>query len=335
MKSKRALNITKLGNELLIDDFPVLSMPDKGKDLKYFSINPFLPDKTNRCPLDCQYCICHKDDRWHHHPEKYLTQPEEEWLVPCLVEEILQSEEGKKGLPISLCDYSDPFLHTHLQHVLQILSTLKKKRAKNLIYITTKVNPGQRYLLEFAKLIKSFKYLKITVFVSLAPLVKGIEPVSIPQRVSLIQSLVELGIPCCWYLRPLHEMWYDEKLLFDLAEQVLPLVKENVLLSGLTMSQEIEEILVKHRLPVPSWERVKRVEKIPLSSVLEAHIRSVLASVANKLKIDIGPVMGHRLCGANGHHNYVCQHCDKNDRFCQYFKQTKFGQLKPIQIKKL
>mgnify|MGYP000046390218 CR=1 FL=1 len=93
-----------------------------------------------------------------------------------------------------------------------------------MVYITTKINPGEHYLKKLASFVKNNTQIKITVFVSLAPLKKGIESVSISQRVALLKSLVKLEIPCCWYLRPLNETWYDEQLLHSLGNELIPIV---------------------------------------------------------------------------------------------------------------
>jgi len=228
---------------------------------------------------------------------------------------------GQKGIPISLCDYSDPFLPVHQAQVLEILNSLSDLGASNMIYITTKINPGEHYLNKLAAWVKNNTNVKITVFVSLAPLKKGIESVSIPQRVALLKSLVKLGIPCCWYLRPLNETWYDEQLLYKLANELIPIVGKNILLSNLIMSQEIEDNLNIHQLPIPKWNKKEAGKKILLSEKFEQHIRNILDTLAEKTKTNIGPIMGHRLCGVNGHHHYSCQHCNKNDRFCQLFKK--------------
>ena len=87
------------------------------------------------------------------------------------------------------------------------------------------------------------------------------------------------------------------------------------------MSQEIEDNLNLHHLPIPTWNKKEAGKKIILSEKFEQHIRSILDSLAEKTKTNIGPIMGHRLCGVYGHHHYSCQNCNKNDRFCQLFKK--------------
>ena len=55
----------------MLAGFPVLGMPDEERAVKYFSLNPFVPNSKNRCPLECAYCVCHQDSDWHQHPDKF------------------------------------------------------------------------------------------------------------------------------------------------------------------------------------------------------------------------------------------------------------------------
>lgn len=74
-----------------------------------------------------------------------------------------------------------------------------------MVYITTKVHPGEAYLERLKATLAKPHALRPTVFVSLPPLKLGYEEVSIAGRVRLLQDLVWLGILGCWYLRPLVE----------------------------------------------------------------------------------------------------------------------------------
>jgi len=299
-------------------------MPDETRAVKYFSLNPFVPDEKHRCPLACVYCVCHQDSEWHHHPERFtaLTPPPD--LLDRLLDRILQSAEGGKGFPISLCDYSDPFLPSLRDMVLRIMEALIDRDAANMIYITTKIHPGIPFLRKLKAVLDRPNALRVTVFVSLPPLKPGYEPVSIRARVTLLKDLTTLGIPNCWYLRPLVEEWTDEVLLRSLARELLPYVANHVILSGIVMSPEVEEQLRANRLVVPGSGVVGRKQN--LAPEFEKRIRCILSDTAADLHISMGPVMGHRLCGTNGSHAYGCLICAKKDRYCQLFQLHNFDE---------
>jgi DNA repair photolyase len=314
------------GSQYMLHDFPVLGIPDEQRAVKYFSLNPFLPDEKNRCPIECSYCVCHQDSDWHHHPENFSKAIAPPDLLDSLLDIILSTSEGKKGVPISLCDYSDPFIHPHQERVLNILNTLIERKCANMVYITTKVHPGRAFLERLQKTLARPHSLRVTVFVSLAPLKPGYEQASIQGRVQLIKDLVELKIPCCWYLRPLVEEWFDEELMWKLTKELVPYITHHIILSGIVMSEEIETSLLAKNLFVPKWDRNRPGSKQLLSFEFEAKLRSILKSVAAENNIELGPVMGHRLCGTNGNHAYGCLLCGKKDRYCQLFQVHHYGE---------
>lgn len=317
-------SLVRAGSQLLLRGFPVLSRPDEAQGTKYFSLNPFVPDERNRCPLECAYCVCHQDHSWHHHPEQYeyVTLPSD--LIDRLIDDILATREGQRGVPISLCDYSDPFLPVHRERVLTILQVLIDRNAANLIYITTKVHPGQRFLRRLRELLSQAHGLRPTIFVSLPPLKPGYERVSIDNRVRLLKDLVAAGLPCCWYMRPLVQEWYDERLLRRLARELLPHVGHHVILSGIVMSHEVEASLLAQGLAVPQWDRTRPGKKQYLSRDFEMQLHTILGEEAAELGISLGQVMGHRLCGVNGNHAYGCLLCAKQDRYCQLFQRERY-----------
>ena len=318
--------ILRQDSQYMLNGFPVLGMPDEKRAVKYFSLNPFLPNEANRCPIECSYCVCHQDSNWHHHPEKFTRQIAPPDLLDRLLDLILATSEGNRGAPISLCDYSDPFIRPHQERVLTILNALIDRKAANFVYITTKVHPGESFLERLRVTLARPNSLRVSVFVSLAPLKAGYEQASVLGRVQLIKDLVKLNIPCCWYLRPLVEEWFDEELMGKLTRELIPHITHHVILSGIVMSQEIEENLLKKNLLAPVWDRNKPGEKQYLSFEFEGKLRSILKSVAAANNIDLGPIMGHRLCGTNGNHAYGCLKCGKQDRFCQLFQKHHFGE---------
>lgn len=318
--------ISLQGSQYMLHNFPVLGMPDEKRAVKYFSLNPFLPDEENRCPIECSYCVCHQDRDWHHHPENFTRASTPPDLLDILLDLIFATSEGNRGFPISLCDYSDPFIRPHRQRVLTILNALIDRKATNMVYITTKVHPGKSFLERLQATLARPHSLRVTVFVSLPPLKVGYEQASIQGRVQLIKDLVELSIPCCWYLRPLVEEWFDEELMWKLTRELIPHVAHHVILSGIVMSEEIEASLLDRGLFVPEWDRNQPGRKQLLSFAFEAKLRKILKSVATESNIELGPVMGHRLCGTNGNHAYGCLLCGKQDRYCQLFQLHHYGE---------
>jgi len=319
------MEIVRQGSQLFVNEFPVLGLPDEGRAVKYFSLNPFLPDQRNRCPLECAYCVCHQDSKWHRHPEQYSGAEPPENLLDTLLDHIFAAPEGQQGFPISLCDYSDPFIPAHQQRVISILEALIERDAANMVYITTKAHPGKRFLAQLADLLARPNALRVTVFVSLPPLQRGYEPVSIPRRVQLLKDLVALEIPCSWYLRPLVEEWYDDELMWRLTRELLPHVADHVILSGIVMSEEVEAELLQKGLFVPEWDQSQPGKKQNLRPEFEAKLRSILKSVAEEAGIPMGPIMSHRLCGTNGNHAYGCLLCGKQQRYCQLFQLHHYG----------
>jgi DNA repair photolyase len=275
--------------------------------------------------LACAYCVCHQDHGWHHHPEQFVNQPTANDLIDALLDQVFATDEGQAGFPISLCDYSDPFIPVHRARVLSILNALIDRNASNMVYITTKVHPGLRFLQQLQATLARPNALRVTVFVSLPPLKACYEQVSVAGRVRLLQDLARLGIPCCWYLRPLVEEWFDEDQLLSLARQLLPHIGQHVILSGIVMSEEIETMLTAQQLVIPAWDRNQPGRKLPLAPAFEQHIRQILQSVATEQRVELGPVMGHRLCGTNGNHAYGCLICAKQDRYCQLFQLHHYG----------
>lgn len=164
-----------------------------------------------------------------------------------------------------------------------------------------------------------------TVFVSLAPLKPGYELVSVEQRVRLLKELTALNVPCCWYLRPLAEEWFDADLLRRLARELLPHVSHHVILSGVVMSDAIAANLGSRRLDIPDWDQSQPGRKRHLSSAFEQRVRRILASVADEMGVSLGPVMGHRLCGTNGNYAYGCLSCARQDRYCKQFQLRSYG----------
>lgn len=314
------------GRQLMLQGFPVLAMPDAQQAVKYFSLNPFLPTARNRCPLDCAYCVCHQDRAWHHHPEQFADTDLPDDLLEQLLDYLFATPEGQNGAPISLCDYSDPFIAVHRERVLTLLQALIDRQASSLVYITTKAHPGLAYLTQLKAILARPHALRVTVFVSLPPLKPGYEKVSIADRVRLIQDLVRLGIPCCWYLRPLVEEWFDEELMWQLARSLVPHIQDHIILSGIVMSDDIAAYLEQQELLVPQWDLANAGRKQPLSSEFEAKLRHILHQVAEELDITLGPVMGHRLCGTNGNHAYGCLMCAQQQRYCQLFQLYHYGE---------
>ena len=315
--------IIRKGSQYLLAGFPVLGLPDEERGTKYFSLNPYLPNENNRCPLQCRYCVCHQDSAWHHHPARFdqLHPPAD--LNEILLDRIFATREGEAGVPISLCDYSDPFIRAHRDRVLDLLASLIERDASNLVYITTKMHPGLQYLHRLCGTLARSKRLRITVFVSLPPLKQDLELVSIENRVRLIKDLSSLGIPTCWYLRPMTPEWFDDDLLSHLARELLPVVAPHVILSGLILAPEIEASLRMRNLPVPR----KLAPRKQLDPKFEHYVRARLAQLADELDIDLGPVMGHRLCGTNANHAYGCLQCGKQARYCQLYQQHRFGSI--------
>lgn len=320
------MNLERVGSQYLLDGFPVLGMPDEARAIKYFSLNPFVPDAKSRCPLECAYCICHQDSQWHHHPERYTEAAVPKDLLDRLLDLIFATSEGQKGFPISLCDYSDPFLPVHRGQTLTILERLIEREAVSMVYITTKVHPGRRALERLKAILERPNALRVTVFVSLPPLKPGYEEIPFAPRVRLLQDLTQMGIPCCWYLRPLVEEWFDAAAMESLARQLLPHVANHVILSGIVMSEEIEAALQVKGLFVPDWDRTQPGRKQYLTAEFEQQVRGILSAVAAELGIPLGPVMGHRLCGTNGNHAYGCLLCGKQGRYCQLFQLHHYGE---------
>lgn len=302
-------------HRLVLDGFPVLGLPDEQRAINYFSLNPFLPDTFHRCPLACSYCVCHQDSAWHSHPEHFADRNLPDTLINELLDHIFTTEQGQKGFPISLWDYSDPFLPIQRDQVLTTIQALNERQVDNMVYITTKIHPGRRFLKRLQAILAQAAPLRITVFVSLAPLRPGYEQAAVPARVRLLHDLVELGIPGCWYIRPLVEDWFDENLMRQLAHTLLPAVAHHIILSGVMMSEEIEAALTAQNLTIPTWDKAQPARKQPLPTRFEQHVRTLLRDVARELNIPLGPVLGHRICGAQGHYDYGCL----KQRYCELF----------------
>jgi hypothetical protein len=120
------------------------------------------------------------------------------------------------------------------------------------------------------------------------------------------------------------EEWFDGGLMAELARELVPVVKDHIILSGIVMSGEVEAILLARGLVVPDWA-VAGV-KLPLDRLFEQRVRGILSAAAEAAGVSLGPVMGHRLCGTNGNHAYGCLVCGKQDRYCQLFQLHHYGE---------
>jgi len=306
--------LIKKNNRFEILGFPVLEMPMQGKN--YFSINPFLPDSLNRCPLGCLYCLSQKDfwNKDYHIFNNKILPPN---LIQTLVNYILDSKAGRKGFPIAVLDYSDPFLPIHQNRLLETIAALRHRNAVNIFYVTTKLHPGVNFL---NKIKSSFlkSRLKPVVLVSLSPLQPGLEKVSVSDRVRLIKDLVKLKIPSCWYIRPLVQEWFYHEMLTDLVHDIAPCIKNNIIISSLIMTKSIEENLIANDIDVPVWDDTMNGEKLLLPETFEKNVRSQIINIGKKVGINIDSILSHRICAANRYLNFACKVCQPQDRrFCQ------------------
>lgn len=309
------MNLVQDEQRVVLEGFPVLGLPDGQQAINYFSFNPFLPDEHHRCPLACGYCVCHQDGAWHHHPKRFANHDVPDNLINLLLDQVFTTPQGQMGFPISLWDYSDPFLPSQREQVLATLQSLSERRVDNMVYITTKIHPGMQFLERLHAILAQSSTLRVTVFVSLAPLRPGYEQASVDGRVRLLQDLVGLHIPACWYMRPLVEAWFDEDLMRQLMHRLLPAFSHHIILSGVMMSEEIEKVLAAHNLTVPVWDKTQPQRKQPLSPHFEQRVRTLLRDIADEMHVSLGPVLGHRICGAQGHYDYGCL----QKRYCELF----------------
>ena len=91
------------------------------------------------------------------------------------------------------------------------------------------------------------------------------------------------------------------------------------------MSEEIEAALAARNLVIPNWDKSQPGRKQNLTLAFELRLRKIISQVAEELNVNLGPIMGHRLCGTNGNHAYGCLICAKQERYCQLFQLHHYG----------
>ena len=75
--------------------------------------------------------------------------------------------------------------------------------------------------------------------------------------------------------------------MIELSRQLVPIVKDHIILSGIVMSAEVEDILLSRDLIVPRWS--DSGVKQHLNPAFEQRLKAILSDAAFVTDVSLGP----------------------------------------------
>lgn len=192
------------------------------------------------CPLGCGYCVEQKDNWFEFRVEELYN--DEETLFHMYSSPLILKHRS----PLTLFNYSDPLLSRNYKTLISILESLDGNGWTNKVGLISKFKPDDEKLERLA----SLKNLKLALYVSYSNFIDGIENKKLDNRPDLMKRAKEFGIPVIGYVRPLVREWLPIKNVLELADQTGEFV-DGYVLSGMRLTDEIEETLTKNNIIVP------------------------------------------------------------------------------------
>ena len=169
----------------------------------WLTINPF-----KGCSLGCAYCF---RARWH--PS---VTPQEETAVAAAVDALVSHRDFvPHETPVSInVSSTDALLPEVRESTFQAIRILEQRQLRNPFGIVTKLSFTRAEISQ----LQALNYLRPIVFISLAFLPLGIEPVGVEHRISTMAQLSRAGVPVVHYYRPIILGWNDSN---DIIRRVM------------------------------------------------------------------------------------------------------------------
>lgn len=199
----------------------------------WMAINP-----SFGCIWDCAYCIQHKDvffDTSRYKKVNHIKINGQRITSEDVVSEVLTNPRINSKTPLTLYNFSDPFLPQNTEGLINILEELDERELKNPIGLITRTFVGDKILNRISRL----RNVKPIVLVSYAGYEnKNIELAPNSKRRDLIIKLHERGIPVLQYMRPMVREWIEEGQI-ERTRDKLGKYLDGVVMSGIRLTPEI------------------------------------------------------------------------------------------------
>lgn len=202
------------------------------------------------CIWDCAYCIQHKDaffDTAEYRRVHKVKTNKIDFTPEEIIAEIMRNPRVTKRTPLTLYNFSDPFLPQNTSDLVKILEGMDKRKFKQVVGLMTKTNVPDTVLDSIANL----KNLRLIIYVSYAGYDdRRIESAPNNKRLELMKRINDRGIPTIQYLRPVVKEWVKEGQIERISQEVKGII-DGVVMSGLRLTPEIISKIKSKNLPVP------------------------------------------------------------------------------------
>lgn len=268
------------------------------------------------CPLECSYCVRHKDNNWE------MKQPHMLMSNGKAVETLLNHKYFQKNItPIQIFNKAtDSMLPSVKPHLFEVLKLLDEHQLTNHVLVITRYKITNDDCSKFNQL----KNLKLSILVTYSGIKdKKIEPIDNKIPISSLKTAFENAkrYRVILYWRPIIPGFNDSNQQIDFALNDLSKYAHATVFTGLFYNAEIKNYFEKNGLP-EIYENIARRKIFPEELERRILLR-VKGSVAeNKLfrKTSCGVSFSHKLPDYNGHFGIqdLCDICPEGQfHVCQ------------------
>ncbi len=268
----------------------------------WMAINP-----SFGCVWDCAYCIQHKDEFFNSSDYQRINKmfdPED------VVSEIMVNPRITSRTPLTLYNFSDPFLPQNTSGLIKILYDLDKRKFTNIVGLITRTFVDEDTLDTIANLTS----LKPVIIVSYPGYEnRQLEGGPLKMRVQLMKEIEKRKIPLLQYLRPIVREWLEPNQ-FEKARDAVGWYIDGVIMSGIRLTPEVIKRIEERGLRVPYTSNY-------LNKFFPKDIQEEILEVYK----GIAPVYRYTSCGAsstlkipdyNAHLNFLEETQDKEFNGC-------------------
>lgn len=296
----------------------------------WLCINPIMG-----CPLNCKYCILSNRD---------FGPVETKSTAEGAVRLLLNNKYFVADItPITVHNYSDPFLKQTRTTTLDVLEILDNAGLRNPVSVITKCEIKDPDVTRLT----SLKNIKLFVFVSLSGLSKNIEPAPDIWKLKTMERIAATSIPLVHYWRPLMRGYNtDTKTLLQVISLASKFTSISVT-SGLKLSAPVQASLESIiDIPDEEWHPDCKVVR---SSVFD-EIRNIAEDVCpdhiffRKTSCAVSYVLGESDYNGNivNATEYGCKKCPNYTRCSQHnvsegdvrLTTDRFGVANPFSVHK-
>ena len=196
------------------------------------------------CVWDCAYCIQHKDEFFsnsNYQKINNMFEPEE------VVSEIMANPRITSRTPLTLYNFSDPYLPQNTTGLRKILRELDKREFTNPVGLITRTFVDGDTLDNIADLTS----LRPVIIVSYAGYEnRKLEGAPLKRRVQLMKEVKKRRIPLLQYLRPIAREWLEPDQ-FKKARDAVAEHIDGVVMSGVRLTPEVIKRIEERGLAVP------------------------------------------------------------------------------------